>query len=86
MLVVSSGKLERLVWHTVFCAAAKSTTAAEEEWLWEVDLKIKLEKYCLGTVFTLIFFFLLDLQNASDCTDFDLGRRKNPGGHAPGPP
>ena len=41
--------------------------------------KIKLEKLCLGTVFTLIFFSLFDLQNASDCTDFDLGRKQIPG-------
>ena len=48
--------------------------------------KIKLEKHCLGTVFTLIFVALLDLQNASDCTDFDLGKNHFWGGHAPGPP
>ena len=42
-----------------------------------------LEKQCLGTVFTMIFFSLLDLQNASD---FDLGKNKFQGGACPWTP
>ena len=46
-LVVSSGKLERLVWRTVLCAAAKLTTVVDDAQGLQLDLLLWWLGHCL---------------------------------------